>query len=420
MYCGRFPGGSTPAADLTAERPMPGSDDGHRPAGGTAARRAPAVAFRQFVVKLHSRCDLACDHCYVYTMADQRWRSRPRSMPDRVLDWTARRIGEHARAHRLDRVAVILHGGEPLLAGSARIERAVTEIRQFAAPVPVRMTVQTNGTRLDEAFLRLFDRLDVGVSVSLDGDRAAHDRHRRGPDGRGSHDRVTARLRRLTDGYPHLFNGLLCTVDLRNDPVTTYRSLLAHRPPAVDFLLPHGSWSAPPPGRAPDSRQAPYAAWLTAVFDEWYHTPGQQIRVRLFDEIIQVLLGGASRLAGVGTSPVAVAVVQTDGAVELDDTLGAAHPDAARTGLHVARDPFDAALDLPAVRAQQAGLDALCATCRACDVARVCGGGLRTHRYRTGSGFDNPSVYCPDLYPLIGHIRHTVRRDVAALRAAVR
>ncbi|SBT44653.1 uncharacterized protein GA0070621_2124 [Micromonospora narathiwatensis] len=405
---------------MMAERLMPGSEDGHRPAGGTAARPAPAVAFRQFVVKLHSRCDLACDHCYVYTMADQRWRSRPRSMPERVLDQTAHRIGEHARAHRLDRVDVILHGGEPLLAGTARIERAVTEIRQAAAPVPVRVTAQTNGTRLDEPFLRLFDRLEIGVSVSLDGDRAAHDRHRRGPDGRGSHDRVTAGLRRLTTGYPRLFNGLLCTVDLRNDPVTTYRALLAHRPPTVDFLLPHGTWSTPPPGRPPDPRQTPYAAWLIAVFDEWYHTPGPPVRVRLFDEIIQVLLGGTSRLAGVGTSPVAVAVVQTDGAIELDDTLGAAHADAARTGLHVARDPFDAALDLPAVRAQQAGRDALCATCRACELGRVCGGGLRTHRYRAGNGFDNPSVYCADLYALIDHVRHTVRRDVAALRAASR
>ena len=399
---------------------MPGPDDGHRPAGGTASRRAPPVAFRQFVVKLHSRCDLACDHCYVYTTTDQRWRSLPRSMPDRVLDWTAQRIGEHARAHRLDRVDVILHGGEPLLAGAARIERAVGAIRRDAAPVQVRVTVQTNGTRLNEAFLRLFDRLGVRVSVSLDGDRAAHDRHRRGPDGRGSHDRVEAALRRLTTGYQHLFNGLLCTVDLRNDPVSTYRSLLAHRPPAVDFLLPHGTWSTPPPGRPADPRQAPYAQWLIAVFDEWYHTPGQRTRVRLFDEIIQVLLGGTSRLAGVGTSPVAVAVVQTDGAIEMDDTLGAAYASAARTGLHVARDSFDVALDLPAIRGQQSGVDGLCGTCRACDLHRVCGGGLRTHRYRAGNGFDNPSVYCTDLYTLIGHIRRTVRRDVTALRAASR
>ncbi|PZF91983.1 radical SAM protein [Micromonospora deserti] len=399
---------------------MPGPG-GHRPPAGTGARPAPPgrpVPIRQFVVKLHSRCDLACDHCYVYTMADQRWRSRPRTMSPLVLARVGERIGEHARRHRLDRAGVILHGGEPLLAGPDGIERAVGLIRRGAAPVPVRMTVQTNGVRLDDAFLRLFARLSVGVSVSLDGDRAAHDRHRRRPDGRGSHDLVQAALRRLTGSYRQLFNGLLCTVELRNDPRTVYRSLLAYRPPVVDFLLPHGTWTSPPPGRPADPRHTPYADWLIPIFDEWYHSPGPPTRIRLFEEIIQLLLGGTSRLAGVGASPVAVAVVETDGAIELDDTLGAAHPGAGRTGLHVARDTFDAALDQPGFRTQQAGLTGLAAGCRACDLHRVCGGGLYTHRYRAGNGFDNPSVYCADLYRLIGHIRDAVRRDVAALRKA--
>ncbi|MEV6692630.1 FxsB family cyclophane-forming radical SAM/SPASM peptide maturase [Micromonospora sp. NPDC051196] len=399
---------------------MPGSDEDHRPAGDSAVRRAPPVALRQFVLKLHSRCDLACDHCYVYTMADQRWRDLPRTMSPPVLAAAARRIGEHARAHRLDVVSVVLHGGEPLLAGPTRIESAVSAIRQGVAPVPTRITVQTNGIRLDEAYLRLFDRLDVRISLSLDGDRNAHDRHRRGPDGRGSHDRVDAAIHRLTTGYPHLFNGLLCTVDLRNDPVTTYRSLLAHRPPTMDFLLPHGTWSTPPPGRVAQPRPTPYADWLITVFEHWYHAPGAPVRIRFFDEIIQVLLGGTSRLAGVGTSPVAVAVVQTDGAIEMDDTLAAAHAGAAHTGLHVLRDRFDDALDVAAVRAQQAGLAALCDTCQACDLRQVCGGGLRTHRYRADTGFDNPSVYCPDLYALISHIGRTVRRDLTVLSGAAR
>ncbi|HEX2745877.1 MAG TPA: radical SAM protein, partial [Streptosporangiaceae bacterium] len=36
--------------------------------------------FRQFVIKMHSRCNLACDYCYMYTMADQSWRSLPAKM----------------------------------------------------------------------------------------------------------------------------------------------------------------------------------------------------------------------------------------------------------------------------------------------------------------------------------------------------
>lgn len=71
------------------------------------------VPFSQFVLKVHSRCDLACDHCYVYEHADTSWRGRPRAVSTRVLDQAALRIAEHALAHRLPAVHVVLHGGEP-------------------------------------------------------------------------------------------------------------------------------------------------------------------------------------------------------------------------------------------------------------------------------------------------------------------
>ena len=57
------------------------------------------LPFRQFILKVHSRCDLACDHCYVYEAADQGWRGQPKGMPDDVLRRTAQRIGLRRRAH---------------------------------------------------------------------------------------------------------------------------------------------------------------------------------------------------------------------------------------------------------------------------------------------------------------------------------
>jgi uncharacterized protein len=255
------------------------------------------------------------------------------------------------------------------------------------------------------------------VSVSLDGDAAAHDRHRRRADGRGTHTAVREALRALTaEPYRRLFSGLLCAVDPRNPPVETYTALLEFGPPAVDFLLPHGTWSDPPPGRTAASTATPYADWLIAVFERWIAAPVKETRVRLFEEIINVLLGGHSGTEGVGLSPVAVVVVETGGAIEQSDMLAAAFHGAARTGLHVERDSFDAALRVPGVAARQLGMDALCGTCRVCAVRRTCGGGLYPHRYRQGSGFANPSVYCPDLYRLITHIRSRLDGYVAALR----
>jgi uncharacterized protein len=376
--------------------------------------------FRQFVLKLYGRCDLACDYCYVYEMADQRWRGRPAAMSPRTIDLVAARIAEHAVSHALPSVDVTLHGGEPLLAGPDRIGYAVRRIRTIVADragADARFNIHTNGVRLSPGYLRLFHELGLRVSVSLDGGEAAHDRHRRRADGRGSHAAVAQGLRELVaEPYRRLFSGLLCVVDLRNPPVETYESLLEFDPPALDFLLPHGNWSRPPPGRDPRSPQTPYADWLIAVFERWKSAPVRRTRIRLFEEIINVLLGGHSTTEGVGLSPVAVIGIETDGAIEQSDMLASAFDGAAATGLHVARDPFDSALRLPGVAARQLGADALSPTCRGCAVRRACGGGLYPHRYRAGEGFANPSVYCRDLYRVIAHIRGGLEDYLATLR----
>ena len=75
---------------------------------------------------------------------------------------------------------------------------------------------------------------------------------------------------------------------MQNDPVATYEALLKFGPPALDLLLPHANWSCPPPG-------AGYADWLIAVFERWYSAPEQETQIRLFTELIQLVLGSPAR-----------------------------------------------------------------------------------------------------------------------------
>ncbi|WIX88184.1 FxsB family cyclophane-forming radical SAM/SPASM peptide maturase [Amycolatopsis sp. DG1A-15b] len=366
--------------------------------------RAAPLAFRQFILKLHGRCNLACDYCYLYTKADHGWQLRPRALSPELADRTVARIAEHVAAHRVPTLAVLLHGGEPLLGGLPLVRRIADALRDKVA-ARVRLSMQTNGTLLTEATLEVLSELDVGVGVSLDGDRIAHDRHRRGPGGQGSHADTAAALRRLNSpAFREIYRGVLCTIDLRNDPVACYEALLEFSPPRVDFLLPHHTWDAPPPGAGR------YADWLIRIFDRWYGADRRETGVRLFEEIIHVLFGGRSAVESVGGPPSApFLVVETDGSISRSDILASAAENVAKTGLHVDRDPFDAALP-------GAAPPPLSASCRACDLVRVCGGGLPTHRYRSGSGFDNPSVYCADLYRLIAHIRARLTADLGALR----
>ncbi|KAB2380246.1 FxsB family cyclophane-forming radical SAM/SPASM peptide maturase [Actinomadura montaniterrae] len=377
------------------------------------------VPFSEVVLKLHGRCNLACDYCYVYESTDQTWRTRPRAMPPEVVAATAERLGEHVRAHALSNVTLVLHGGEPLLAGRSAIAAAVDRFRAaLPASCDLEVTMQTNGVLLTEETLTMLDGNDVGVAVSLDGDREGHDRHRRRADGRGSHADVMRGLNRLAGSYRRLYRGLLCTVDLDNDPIRTYEALIETRPPRIDFLLPHGNWSAPPPRRPAGGEAAPYADWLIAIFDRWYHAPRKETGVRLFEEILNLLLGAHSRSENIGLSPVAMLVVDTDGTLQQVDTLKTSYPGAPETGLTVFGSGFDEALSHPGVVARQIGIAALSRTCRTCAVRDICGGGAYAHRYREGDGYLNPSVYCPDLMALISHIGRTVQHDLALATAA--
>jgi uncharacterized protein len=318
----------------------------------------------------------------------------------------------------LPAVRLILHGGEPLLAGADFIRHAVTSIRD-ALPDSVRadVSIQTNGVLLGAAFLKLFDELDVRVGVSLDGDADAHDRHRRRANGEGSHAAVVRGLEALTSPpFRHLFGGLLCTIDPRNPPVATYEALARFGPPVIDFLLPHGNWSDPPPGRLAGAAETPYGDWLAAVFDRWYSEPRQRTRVRMFSEIMTLLMGGSSGVETLGLSPVGVVVIETDGSIEQADSLKSAYPGAPETGFHVSRDSFDAALSHPAIVARQIGEQALSQSCRPCRLRPVCGGGLYAHRYRADNGFANPSVYCPDLTRIINHILAAAEAGVRRLK----
>jgi len=372
--------------------------------------------FNEFILKIHSRCDLSCRYCYVYEMADTSWQAQPKRVSRENVDHTAARIAEHARTHSLDTVQVVLHGGEPLLAGVELIEYIVEKIRG-STDARVDFDMQTNGVLLDANYLKLFDFHDIHVSVSLDGDKDAHDRYRRRANGEGSHTAVVRSLELLTsDPFRHLFNGLICTIDPRNDPVSTYEALLQFGPPAIDFLLPHGNWSAPPPGRITGSKETPYGNWLARVFDRWYRAPQQETRVRLFAEIMKLLFGGASTTELIGLSPIGAVVIETDGSIEQSDILKSAFQGAAMTGLHVSHDSFDSALALPSFTARQVGHHALSSECRSCEILRICGGGLYAHRYRADNGFANRSVYCYDLFRIISHIGDAMRADVAALR----
>jgi uncharacterized protein len=358
--------------------------------------------FRQFVLKVHSRCDLACDHCYVYEHADNGWLRQPARMTVDTMAHLANRIGEHAKGHGLTEVHAVLHGGEPLLCGPEHLSALIGALRSgLRGACDLNLGIHTNGVLLDRRFCELFRASGVTVGISLDGDRSANDRHRRYRDGRSSFDKATKAIELLRTGYPDLFAGLLCTIDVRNDPTAVYEALVGYDPPAIELLLPHATWDAPPL-RTGDTD---YADWLAVIFDRWL-SDGRPLPVRMFDSILSTGRGGPALTESLGLEPSDVLVVETDGTFEQADSIKVAFDGAPFTGMNVFQHTIDEVGRHEGIAARQGGLAGLSATCRSCPVVNTCGGGLFAHRYRTGSGFDNPSVFCIDLKKLIEHVEH--------------
>ncbi len=373
----------------------------------------PPKPFRELILKVHQRCNLACSYCYVYEMADQSWQDRPLTMSDEIRDAALSRFADHARRHNLAKVRIVLHGGEPLLYGTDRITELVAVARRsFDPQTQVRFGMQTNGALLTEQVVAALVKHGIATGVSLDGAPADNDRHRRTRDGRGSFAAVARGLRLLCRPENRsAYAGLLCTVDPSTDPIACYEQLLGFDPPAIDLLLPHANWQTPP--MRLDTTATPYADWLIAVFEHWYEG-GAPVRIRLFDDTISLVLGGPSHSEQIGLSPSGLVIVESDGAIEQVDALKSAYAGACATGLHVQHHSFDDALDHPGIVARQIGMAALADECLVCPAVEVCGGGHYAHRYRPGTGFRAPSVHCDDLLVFTRHVYERVADDLGA------
>lgn len=376
-----------------------------------------------FLCKVASRCNLDCDYCYMYHHADQSWRSRPRFMSDETVKAFANNLADYVAVANLEGVTVLLHGGEPLLAGEERILHFCNTVRKALKPhgTSLEFAMQTNGVLLTPRWMEVLGHLGITFGVSLDGDQAENDRHRIDHREKSSHGDVERGLR-VIQASPHrqLFRGFLSVIDVKNNPIDTYRYLLSWEPPRLDFLLPEGTRDMPPPGipkRGGDLTRTPtpYADWLIPIFDEWFSHPGQT-GIRLFENLIDVLLGGRSQTDGTGDGSFNLFTIETDGAIEDVDLFKAAYSGAPNLGLpsqptpNVVSTRFAELTSWPTVieRHRLNMIEGLCQTCRQCPAVEACGGGFVPHRWSAENGFSNPSVYCADLYRLSSHVNRAL------------
>lgn len=369
---------------------------------------SPDTPFRTFILKVANRCNIDCDYCYVFNSKDQAWRALPPRMSVDVARAAAARIAEHVTRYGLRTVHVVLHGGEPLLAGPRHLADLLRALQEGIPPgTEIRFELQTNGTLISEAWLDLFEQFTVTVGVSLDGPPAANDRHRLTHASRSS---AAAAVRgvELLRSRRNLFAGLLAVVDLANDPVEVHDYLASFEPPVIDFGLPHGTHDEPPHRNDPASPE--YGLWMSSVYDAWLARPQYRHSIRLLEDIVALSSGARGAVDTLGLAPSGCVVIESDGTIEGVDTLRSVEEGASWLGLDVFIESFDQAIRHPKLLHRQRGKAALADECQKCSLVDVCGGGYHPHRFSAARGYQNPSVYCADLEHLIRHVQGSLRR----------
>ena len=341
-------------------------------------------------------------------MGDFGWLRQPKTMSPQTCLAVCGALNELAFDSG-NQFNVVLHGGEPLLLGRNGLTFNLTCLRR-SLPETFAVSIQTNGTLITPEILDLCEDNNVTLSVSLDGPRHIHDRNRMGFDARGTFDRVMDGLHRLRS-HPaghHLFSGVLAVIDPSSDPVEFYSFFKELNPPSLDLIYRDGNHSRLPPGKtSPSSTE--YGQWMVRLF-EAYVGDSSPIQIRIFDELVKLVLGEAGTREGVALTDYKILVIDSDGSITKNDTLKSSFDGADRfrepwsVHTHRLRDFLESAEFSESVALQRPGNP----KCEACPELGVCGGGMILHRWSDYNGYDNPSVYCADQKLLIGQIRAAV------------
>ena len=363
----------------------------------------------EYVVKVASRCNLNCSYCYEYNLGDDSWRRQAKFMDEATCRALAGRIREHSLRHGVSHVFATLHGGEPTLAGPERIDRYCSILRQAAEDAfELQIGLQTNGTLVSDALVAVIRRHRISVSVSIDGDRAANDRHRVDHRGRSSFEATVQGIQKLQAEAPECLDALLAVIDVRNDPIETFDFAASFGIPWMDFLLPHHNWNSPPP--RPDGDPVAYGRWYWALFEAWISGRHRSVEIRFLKNIVQQVVGGPNVLESMTLAPCTIVTITSDGDIEAVDCLKSTASGLQQIGLNVHTADLDRALRARMVAIRQSGEQQLCSTCRQCRYKRECAGGYFPHRFSRDREFDNPSVYCRDLMWLIERIERRLSR----------
>lgn len=364
---------------------------------------------RYAILKIASRCNLNCTYCYVYNKGDKSYLLQPKKMSTEIIDAFISRVKEHCILHKSKAFTFIFHGGEPLLAGKEFFEYFVEKVETDFENLETatRFTIQTNGVLLNREWCELFNKLGIRIGISIDGPKVYNDINRIDHSNRGSFDNIIKGIN-VVKKHSKTPLGILSVVNIEIPPKEMYDFLVELDVRWMNFLLPDGNYDNPPEGLGLNYDHTMYADWLINLFDLWFEDNSSRLDIGMFRSLIYLILGVEVSADEFGTRTTDALVIETNGDIESLDVLKICGDGFTKGDSNVKNTSFEEALNTPLAKSYHLSHKILSEKCQGCIVKDICGGGNLPHRFSSKNKFNNPSVYCANLYKLITHIQNKI------------
>lgn len=234
-------------------------------------------------------CNMSCGYCYNGSYGNQVVISQS-VIPEKLL---CKLFSEIINVCSGNKIVVIWHGGEPLLAGKEFYRRAIEIQKQIGGGKYVfRNCVQTNGTLIDNEWVDLFRELNIEPSVSIDGCARLHNQVRTFLDGSPTYDKAIVAYNMMRN--KGLRTGLLMVISKINvnEPETIWQWILDQKIKSLDFLpcLEPEQYRAGKPLYTVSEEEI--VKFSIKMFDLWFDYADPSIKIRTFRDGIKGQLGG--------------------------------------------------------------------------------------------------------------------------------
>lgn len=237
------------------------------------------------ILRMTNACNLACKYCY-----DSSKRQNSEIINKHFLENIDKIVGyiDSFYINKNKRMNLILHGGEPLTLSANVYEVFLKKLTERLSNISI--SVQTNGTLLDVNKMRILNKYNVKIGISLDGSTEEQNKNRIYKNGRNSFNKVKNTINMLKNN--NIKFGVIMTLSKNN---------LHKEKEIYEFIKENNIYCDIRPAFPTKNNMEnsdimtndEYIDFFKNFFDIWYNDNTKTVRINqineIYDEFIKVL-----------------------------------------------------------------------------------------------------------------------------------